>query len=55
MYRGHGKTWGSRRLDQGSLKTTRYNESLVAALSVVGSYRRVPLPTVDNTEVLEGH
>lgn len=55
MHRGHGQTWGSRMLDQGSLKTTRYNQSLVAAPSVVASYRRIPLPTVDNTEVLEGH
>lgn len=55
MHRGQGQTWGSRRLDQESLKTTRYNQSLLAAPSVVGSYRRIPLPIVDNTKVLEGH
>lgn len=55
MCRGHGQTWGSRRLDQRSLKPARYNYSLIAAPFVVGSYRRIPLPTVDNTEVLEGH
>lgn len=31
------------------------DDSLVATPFVVESYRRIPLPTVDNTEVLEGH